>query len=136
MLSLTGKIAFGALAVIGVVIWLVAIGLHLAGIFTGHTYEIDRTVLIIGGLFGFVGFYGLDPRHAKDGGAFIVEQGVKVLGAIKPRFGRRASDAIAVPNVTTTTTAVPTAQIDPTVPVAAPTELVVVLAHRESEKGE
>lgn len=102
-----GTIAFGTLAVVAALVWLIAIVLHFVGFFTGHTYEFDADLLIISGILGFVGFYGLDSSRAKDGGAFIVTQGIRVLREM-PKFGRRATDASAVPNVETTVTAVPT----------------------------
>ena len=106
------RIAFIALATIGAAIWLLAVGLHLAGSFTGHIYEIDHTVLLVGGIFGFVGFFGMDSKRATAGATVIVDGTVRILSVL-PRFGRRSTDALAVPSTTTVTDAVPIPEIQP-----------------------
>lgn len=50
--------------------------------------------MAIGALFGFVGFYLLDPKDSLTGGSFIVNSTVAIIGVI--RGGRRATDPAVV----------------------------------------
>lgn len=88
--------AIGVLAVVGELV------LHVAGaISPKFNYEINELVLGVSVLFGFVGFWMIDPKQTKEGGAVLVEWGAKFI----PKFGRRSTDAVAIPKVETTTTA-------------------------------
>lgn len=100
-------VAFVVLASIGALVLLSEIALHIAGSFTGRTYEIDHGVVFLGMLFGFVGFYGLDSKRAIAGGAFIVDSSVKIMNAFPVKFGRRSTDAVAIPTGTPIVPAAP-----------------------------
>lgn len=93
------RIAAVTLATIGVLMLGGAAVIQLIGAVRGHTYEIPRTVFYVAAVIGFVGFYGLDPKRAKDGGSFIVDSAVRIIGVV--RNGRRSSDVavVAVPVV-------------------------------------
>lgn len=94
------------LAAIGVLVVLGEVALHFASWYFEKAYEMNHGVLLVGAVVGFVGFYMLDPKAAEGGAGFLVGAGERIAKAL-PRFGRRASDAIAVPNVETLTTAIP-----------------------------
>lgn len=104
------SIASAIMAGIGLVILVACAVVEVAGVITGKGWEIPHTVFYVGLVVGFVGFYGRDPKRAKDGGEFVVTSAVRILGAL-PRFGRRASDAVAIPGVETKVTAVPTQKL-------------------------
>lgn len=106
------RVAFIVAAAIGALILLTEVGLHIASTITDREFELNHGILLIGILFGFVGFYGLDPKRARDGAGFAVDQTVKVINAL-PRFGRRKSDAVAVPGIETRTTPIPTPPLAP-----------------------
>lgn len=80
---------FVALAALGVLVLLVEL---LRYWFAGH--EIHGWPVAIGCALAFVGFYGLDPASARDGGTFLVSSAVSILGTI--RSGRRSTDVRAV----------------------------------------
>lgn len=103
--------AFKAMAAIAVVILLVCVGLQIWGAVKHVTIEIPHSVFYVAMLLGFVGFYGLDPKRAKDGGSFIVESTTRLVSAV--RFGRRSSDNIAAVVSSTTTTKMPSADDPP-----------------------
>lgn len=111
--SRTARIAFGICAAIGGIVLLTEVALHIVSASTSRTYELNHGVTLIGILFGFVGFYGLDPKRARDGGAFLVDSSVKIIREL-PRFGRRSTDPVAVPKTATTVVATPVAP-DPAV---------------------
>jgi len=75
----------GVLAALGVLTLVVELLRHW---FTGT--PIYAWSVVIGSLFGFVGFYALDPMGAKDAGGFVEGFTVRVLGVI--RAGRRSTD--------------------------------------------
>lgn len=96
------------MAVIGVLIVIAEIALHFISWYLERDYEMDHMVVIIGAVIGFVGFWTLDPKETKEGAAVL-----KDLWPSLPRFGRRKSDAIAVPEVKTEITAVPVPKEEP-----------------------
>lgn len=49
-------------------------------------------VLSVAALFGFLGFYMINPAGAKDAFGFATDQAVKVIGVV--RSGRRATDPV------------------------------------------
>lgn len=100
-------IAFVVLASVGALVLLTEVALHIAGSFTGRTYEIDHGVVFLGMLFGFVGFYGLDSKRAIAGGTFIIDSSVKIMNAFPVKFGRRSTDAVAIPTGTPIVPAAP-----------------------------
>lgn len=60
-------------------------------------------VLSVAALFGFLGFYMINPAGAKDAFGFATDQAVKIIGVA--RSGRRATDpVIAIPQITPTVT--------------------------------
>lgn len=81
--------AFVGLAALGILVLLVELVRYWL---TGHS--IHGWPVAIGCIVGFVGFYGLDPKEARDGGAFIVSSAVSIIGTI--RSGRRSTDVRAV----------------------------------------
>lgn len=87
------------MAVIGVMIVVAEIALHFISWYMERDYEMDHMVVIIGAVIGFVGFWTLDPKETREGAA--------VLRDLIPRFGRRSSDAVAVPEVKTEIVAKP-----------------------------
>lgn len=92
------------LATIGIAVMLIGIGLRW---WRPDRYtEIEWVPQLIGAAIAFVGFYAMDPRGAKDGGAFIVDAGTRIVSVI--RGGRRATD----PPVVTPTAEVPIAAIE------------------------
>lgn len=91
------------LASIGVAVLLLEVALHVAGYFSGHTYELDHATLFVGVVLGFVGFYGMDPRRARDGGDFLVTAVVRIAGVIP--FVRKSG---AIPSASVTITPAPT----------------------------
>lgn len=86
---LSGKIMAG----IGVLTLLSEVILRIAAyIRKDDTFELDHWVLAIGALIGFVGFYVLDSKKTKEATEVIT-------GMVK--FGRRRTDAVAVPETLT-----------------------------------
>lgn len=79
-------------AVIGALILLAAITIEIVGVIRSTHYELPHKVYLIGMLFGFVGFFGLDKKSAIDGTTFIVD----IAGRIVPllRAGRRKTDPL------------------------------------------
>lgn len=55
-------------------------------------HAIEPWVVIIASLFGFLGFYLINPAGAKDAFGFAVDQGVKIIGVA--RSGRRSTDPV------------------------------------------
>jgi hypothetical protein len=93
-------------------ILLAEVGLHLYMSVTDHGYEPSHWIIFIAFVLGFAGWYTLSPKSAKDGGQFIVDNGIKVLQTI--RLGRRKSDAMKIVNPTTEEIAIPlTVEPDP-----------------------
>jgi hypothetical protein len=84
-------------------------------------YPIGTWPLVIGLAIAFVGAYLIDPKQAEDGGGFLVNSAVSIIGVV--RGGRRASDP---PVVVPPTAALPRAASD-----AAPTGPVVTEEHDE-----
>jgi hypothetical protein len=97
------------LATLGVLVVVAEIALHIYGYFSKNPYELNHAVLLFGVILGFVGFYIIDPRKAEDGGGFLVRSGVDIIKAL-PRFGRRSTDAVAIPDAKTEVKALP---VDP-----------------------
>lgn len=81
------SIGFVALAMIAVTIFLVAVTVEIIGTLNGKAWEIPHTVLYVATVLGFVGFYGIDPKRAKDGGAFIVESFTRIVSVVR-KIGR------------------------------------------------
>lgn len=102
--SITGII----MAIIGVLILLVEIGLHIWAVFTHQEYDLNHWVLIVGMVFGFVGFYIQDPKKTSEGATVLVQNGVEILKNLPLRLGRRSTDAVVVPDPDPTTTVVVT----------------------------
>lgn len=109
-----GHFGLVLLAVTGVLVILIEIALHVWAVFTGQQYELNHWVLITGALMGFAGCFGLDPKRSGAGFKLVVDGSTKILEKV-PRFGRRSTDAVAVPTSETKVTAVP-APTPPTVP--------------------
>jgi hypothetical protein len=78
------------LAATGIAVMLTGIGLHWWN--PDRHGQIEWIPQLIGAAIAFVGFYGMDPKGAKDGGAFIVDAGTRIVGMIQPG-GRRSTDA-------------------------------------------
>lgn len=99
------------LASIGIIGVLLEISLHIYGYFSGTPYELNRAVLIMLVIIGFVGFYLVSPKGAEGGADIITRSAVAIVVAV--RSGRRNTD---------TFTAVVPADVQPgdTVVVAKP----------------
>jgi hypothetical protein len=82
-------------------------------------YPIGTWPLVIGLAISFVGAYLIDPKQAEDGGGFLVNSAVSIIGVV--RGGRRATDP---PVVMPPAVALPRATSD-----AAPTRSVVTEEH-------
>lgn len=82
------------LATVGVLFILVEAGLHTYGYFSNNKYEIDRWVLLIGAVIGFVGFWMINSTSTTNG--LQVLSGA-VIGIIRVvRTGKRDSDVAVV----------------------------------------
>lgn len=81
------------LASLGVTLLVTSAVIEIVGEITNRDFEIPHTVLYIGMLLGFAGFYRIDPKQATGGGQFVVDTFVRVATVLR---GRRASDAVAV----------------------------------------
>lgn len=78
------------LAAMGIVGVLLEIGLHVYGYFSGTPYELNRAVLIMLVIIGFVGFYLVSPKGAEGGADIITRSAVAIVVAV--RSGRRNTD--------------------------------------------
>jgi hypothetical protein len=63
----------------------------------GHV--IHAAPVCIGCLFGFTGFFILNPTRAKEGAGIVVDSTVRVIGVV--RSGRRSTDTPVVVKTTT-----------------------------------
>lgn len=99
MTARSRRFVWKLLAAAGILVILAEVMLHFIAWTTGVAYELNEGVIIVGALLGFAGFWKLDPEATKGG--------VAVVGQFVPRFGRRKSDAIAVPGVKTEVIAEP-----------------------------
>lgn len=89
------------LVVIGVSIMLIGIGLHWWYEAHGQKHTLEWIPQFIGAAIAFAGFYGMDPTRAKDGGAFLLDAGTRIVAVIRPG-GRRATDPpVVTPTATT-----------------------------------
>lgn len=86
------KVAFVTLAVIGMLVLAAGAGVEAYAAITNRTVELPHSVYLVGMLFGFVGFFALEPQRAKEGGTFIVDSVVRVVSVVRP--GRRSSDRL------------------------------------------
>lgn len=76
---ITGRKVFGyGLAVLGVLTLCATLGLF----WLGHV-PISPWPVIIGCLFGFIGFYLIDPLGAKDAGGFVETFTIRVLKTLR-----------------------------------------------------
>jgi hypothetical protein len=80
---------------VGVIVLLIVVAVCLWGSITSRHIDVPLPVIAIGMIFGFVGFFMENPRDAKDGGQFIVDNVVKLAGAV--RLGRRKTDPVGIP---------------------------------------
>jgi hypothetical protein len=88
------------LAAIGVVGVLFEIALNVYGYFVAQPYELNRVVLIMLVIIGFVGFYLVSPKGAEGGADIITRSAVAIVVAV--RSGRRNTDtftAVVPPDV-------------------------------------
>lgn len=107
---MTSRFWWGLLAALGVSVVLTEVVLHVLGsIEMIPKYEVNHTVLIIAVVCGFVGLYQMDPKGTREM--------VSVVTPFLPRFGRRSTDAVAVPEAETKVTAVSTDELQPESPV-------------------
>lgn len=98
------------LATIGILVMLTGIGLHWWR--PEQHSKVEWIPQLIGAAIAFVGFYGMDPKGAKDGGAFIIDAGTRIVGLVRPG-GRRATDPPVITPVDTTLPPVPRAIEEP-----------------------
>jgi hypothetical protein len=103
------------LATIGVAVMLTGIGLHWWAEARGQAHTLEWIPQFIGATIAFAGFYRMDPKGAKDGGAFILDAGTRIVGMIQPG-GRRSTDAPIV----TQPVAVPVDELELPPPASAP----------------
>lgn len=81
------------LAGIGVAVVLLDITLRVISWWTKRPYDLDHNILIPGIVLGFVGFWMIDKKSTKE----ALEAATEAI----PRFGRRKTDASAVPDTIT-----------------------------------
>lgn len=101
------KVAGRALAALGVLVVLAEVILHFVSWYFSREYELNHGIVLVGAVIGFVGFYMLDPMSAQGGAGVIVDSATRIIQSL-PRFGRRSTDAVAVPGSTTAVVALPT----------------------------
>lgn len=93
---------FKLMAWVGAGTWVVVVGLELTvatiNAFTERTlrFEFPHYVLYTTGIIGFVGFYGLNSRKARDAGEFIISAGERIITVVRTGQARRKSDAQVV----------------------------------------
>jgi hypothetical protein len=126
------------LAAIGVIILLSEIALHYYGYFHGKTYELDRPVLYVGLVIGFVGFYMINPKGAEGGTDILTRTVVALISVV--RTGKRAGDGVSV-EVTPVTGGVPDPSATQTVtipnpPAAADASTAAILASESAARLE
>lgn len=98
------KILYAVMAILGVLVILAEIGLHIAAaISPTFSYELNHVVLIAGAIIGFWGLFQVEPKGAKEIAGIIAD--------VLPKFGRRSTDAVAVPEAETTVKAVPVTSV-------------------------
>jgi len=78
------------LATIGVVILLSEIALHYYGYFHHTEYALNRPVLYVGLVIGFVGFYMINPKSAESGTDILSRTVIGIISVV--RTGKRAED--------------------------------------------
>lgn len=104
------------LATLGVLVMLTGLGLHWWSEAHGVAHKLEWIPQLIGAAIAFVGFYGMDPKGAKDGGAFIIDAGTRIVGAIRPG-GRRSTDPpVMTPAVVPTEDEAPLTPPPPDIP--------------------
>lgn len=94
---LAGKVLAG----IGVGVVLLDVVLRTISWITSKPWTLDHTIIIVGAIIGFTGFWILNSQKTKEG--------VEVLTDII-RFGRRKTDAVATPETITHTVPIPTGE--------------------------
>lgn len=91
---------FKLMAFLGAGTWTVVIVLEVTvaalNAFTTRTYrfEVPHIAIYLASALGFVGFYGLNPRRARDGGEFLLGAVERVVAVV--RGGRRKTDVLVV----------------------------------------
>lgn len=116
------------LATVGIVVMLTGIGLHWWR--PDRHAEVEWIPQLIGAAIAFAGFYGMDPKGAKDGGAFLVDAGTRIVGVIRPG-GRRSTDApVVMPDVPLTDLELPPASQVPEQPHDVPPLQVIPAKER------
>lgn len=86
-MSIGRKLAAYLFILFGVGVFVITLGMYWL-----HNDPIQAWPVVIGATFGFVGFYLLDPNGAEDGGGFIVNAAVRVIGTI--RGDRRTGEQV------------------------------------------
>lgn len=94
---LSGKIMVG----IGIATVLSEVILRIVSVSTGKQYELDHWVIAVGSVIGFAGFWSINSTKTKEA--------VEVVTGFVPKFGRRATDPVAIPDAETKVKAIPTA---------------------------
>lgn len=82
------------LAGIGIATVLSEVVLRLVSMAYHKEYELDHWVIAIGAVIGFAGFWSIDDEKTK--------AATEVVTKLLPHFGRRSTDAVAVPTAETT----------------------------------
>jgi hypothetical protein len=82
------------LASIGVFVLLFQVGLYFYDVLVGVDYQLYRPVAYIAVMFGFVGFYMIQPKGALEGAGFLRDTVVAFISVV--RTGKRAGDSVAV----------------------------------------
>jgi hypothetical protein len=78
------------LAATGVGVLLSEVALHYYGYFHKAAYELDRPVLYVGLVIGFVGFYMINPKGAESGTDILSRTVIGIISVV--RTGKRAED--------------------------------------------
>jgi hypothetical protein len=72
----------------------------------GLIVEYPHLVLYLAAVVGFIGFYGMSPTRAREGGDFILTAGERIVAIVRTGIPRRRSTDTPVVVTTTDETAV------------------------------
>lgn len=123
------------LATLGILVMLTGLGLHWWSEAHGQAHKLEWIPQLIGAAIAFAGFYGMDPKGAKDGGTFILDAGTRIVGAIRPG-GRRSTDPPVVTPAAVAVGTAPAPDIPPTGGFPPPGEVPPLTAIPAKERGD
>lgn len=108
--KLTGRL----LATLGLLLMLAEAGTYYYYRYARNEhYDVNVTLLLLGAVLGFVGFYVLDNKRALEAGQFLVQSATGVLAVVRGG-AKRSGDTVITP-VPPPSAAVPVHLPDPVV---------------------